>query len=72
MLLNLTLVGIFIVDLVLRWRNPASVTLPALLSAVGILVLGVSGWWGAELVYVRGMGVEPQATKSSEPRRRVV
>src|SRR5437773_12215811 len=71
MLLNLTLVGIFIVDLVLRWRNPASVPLPALLSAVGLLVVGVPGWLGAAPAYVRGTGVEPRGTKSSEPLRRV-
>jgi uncharacterized membrane protein len=55
--LNLTLVVLFSIDLWLRtWMAPRA-ALPLLLSVVGVALLGVSGWLGGELVYVRSVGV---------------
>jgi len=35
-------------------------TIPTLLSAVGVLLISVSGWLGGSLAYEHGVGVKPQ------------
>lgn len=61
MLINVSIVVLFAINLVLRtWSVPGAV-LPILLSLVGIAMLGVSGWLGGELVYVHGVAVEAEA-----------
>lgn len=60
MLLNLTVVGVFAADFLMRLRtNPYDKT-PVALSAVGVVLLGVSGWLGGEMVYRHGVGVDPR------------
>lgn len=59
MILNVAIVGLFLVNLWLRTTLAPEATLPVILSAVGVAGLGVSGWLGGELVYVHGIGVEP-------------
>jgi uncharacterized membrane protein len=56
MLLNLLAVVLFAVSFGLRIAQPLGVP-PAVLSAVGIVTIVVSGWLGGELVYVHQMGV---------------
>jgi uncharacterized membrane protein len=63
MLLNLIIVGLYVVNVLLRATGATSLLLPILLSAAAILLLGVSGWLGGELVYVHGVSVEPQAPR---------
>lgn len=64
LVLNLCLVILYSVNLWLRW-DLVSGRLPLLLSALGILALGFSGWLGGELVFVRRVGV---ASPNSPPR----
>src|SRR5204862_3335419 len=59
LVLNLTIVGLFVVNLVLRWRGYPPTTLPLLLSAVAVGLLLVSGWLGWELIYRHGVAVAP-------------
>ena len=50
--LNLVIVGLFIANLVLRSTGyPAP--LPLVLSAIGVGLLVVSGWFGWQLIYAR-------------------
>ena len=60
LVLNLTIVGLFVVNLVLRWRGYPPTTLPLLLSAVAVGLLLVSGWLGWELIYRHGVAVAPE------------
>lgn len=70
MLINLSIVVLFAINLALRmWSEPGAV-LPILLSLVGIAMLGVSGWLGGELVYVQGVAVEPELRAVTSPRER--
>ena len=74
MLVNLSIVVLFAINLSLRmWSEPGAV-LPALLSLVGIAMLGVAGWLGGELVYVHRVAVEPEpkVAASAKERNRAV
>lgn len=74
MLVNLSIVVLFAINLSLRmWSEPGAV-LPVLLSLVGIAMLGVAGWLGGELVYVHRVAVEPEpkVAASAKERNRAV
>ena len=61
LVLNLTVVGLFVANLVLRTTGyPADATLPLLLSAVAVGLLLVSGWLGWELIYRQGVALSPE------------
>jgi len=63
MIVNLTAVAVFAVDFWLRvWPEPAPVP-PVALSVLGVLLIGVSGWLGGELVYVHGVAVEAAGSR---------
>jgi uncharacterized membrane protein len=73
MVANLTAVGIFAVSFWLRWIGTVGF-LPAGVSLAGLVVLGVAGWLGGELVFVHNMGVKPsrsapRSQASSSERR---
>ena len=55
MLINLSLVAVYSINLWLRTTTSDS-SLPILLSAMGVVLLGVSGWLGGELVFRHGIG----------------
>ncbi len=55
---NLGAIVIFAINLWLRFRLPAESYLPLGLSIVGVLAIGIGGWLGGEMVYVKGMAVE--------------
>ena len=38
----------------------ASLTIPVLLSVLGVILISVSGWLGGEMVYKHGVAVDPQ------------
>lgn len=57
MAVNLTALGIFALNLYLRWGDEPAAFPPIALSLLGVALLGVGGWLGGELVYVHGMGV---------------
>ena len=61
MTINLAGVAIFAVNLWVRTGELQSMLLPLGLSVLGIVLLGVSGWIGGELVHVHMVGVDPDA-----------
>jgi uncharacterized membrane protein len=72
MVANLLAVAIFTVSFWLRWSDGVS-PWPVVVSLVGLVVLGIGGWLGGELVFVHSMGVTPPraATREQSPRSRV-
>ena len=70
MLINLSIVILFLINMSLRmWSAPGAV-LPILLSLIGIGLLSVSGWLGGELVYVHRVAVEPEPSVIASPKER--
>src|SRR5215813_1633121 len=69
LVLNLCAVILFAINLWLRLRLPETSRIPLLLSIVGVVGLGVSGWFGGEMVYVKGMAVQAVEELSKEQRR---
>ena len=65
MSLNLGAVGVFAVNLWLRTRGGTDADPPVLLSVIGVILIGISGWLGGEMVYVHGVAVEPQPPTST-------
>lgn len=63
LLVNLTTVALYAVNLWLRTISPAGADAPVLLSVVGVLFLGVAGWLGGEMVYRHGVAVERRPTQ---------
>jgi uncharacterized membrane protein len=68
--INLSLVVVFALNMWLRMSDEMGRALPVLLSFVGVAMLGVSGWLGGELVYVRGVAVESQESIALKGPRR--
>jgi uncharacterized membrane protein len=71
---NLGAVVIFAINLWLRFRLPVESNVPLGLSVVGVLAMGIGGWLGGEMVYVKGMAVEAveklaKKTEKPPPRR---
>jgi uncharacterized membrane protein len=63
MLLNLSIVGLYAVNLWLRTMQEPGALFPIILSAVAVSLLGISGWLGGELVYVHGVAVEAESIR---------
>jgi len=63
--LNVIALIVFLIDFYLRttsgarWIGP-SLTIPLVLSVLGIVLITISGWLGGEMVYVHGVAVEPR------------
>ena len=72
MIVNLIAVALFAVSFGLRWAGSTS-GLTVVASVVGLIVVGVGGWLGGELVYVHQMGVAPtrSSRQQSDSQRRV-
>lgn len=71
--LNVIALLIFAADFYLRTSGGSrwvgrSMTIPLLLSVVGIVLITISGWLGGEMVYVHGVAVEPQGDAPAEER----
>lgn len=66
MCINLAVVALYAINLWLRYSAPANASPPIWLSVIGILLLGISGWLGGEMVYVHGVAVEPQPTRAED------
>ena len=64
MCINLLAVVIYAINLWLRTQSAPESKLPIALSVAGIVLIGISGWLGGELVYVRGVGVEQPPDQS--------
>ena len=59
LLVNLGAVVIFAINLWTRFSLPSGSLVPLMLSIVGFIGIGIGGWLGGEMVYVKGMAVEP-------------
>ena len=72
LVVNLGAIVIFAINLWLRFRLPAESRVPLALSILGVLAIGLGGWLGGEMVYVKGMAVEAveKLAKGKEPPRR--
>src|SRR6266540_893478 len=57
MVINLLAVGLYCVNFWLRTHRAPGDNLPIVLSAIGIVLIVISGWLGGEMVYVRGVAV---------------
>lgn len=64
MIINLAAVCLYCVNFWLRLHREPGDNLPILLSAIGIGLIIISGWLGAELVYVRGVAVKQPPDQS--------
>jgi uncharacterized membrane protein len=75
--LNIIELVIFAISLYLRTRYGASsvgldsLTIPFLLSLVGVILIGISGWLGGDLVYKHGVSVAPQHDSPEEEKAKV-
>ena len=58
MTINLTAVVLYGVNIWLRASGQENMTLPVLLSVMGVCSIAVSGWLGGQMVHVYGVGVE--------------
>ena len=58
MVINLTVVALFVVNLWMRWTSPADLDVPLWLSVVAVALLGISGWLGGKMVYEHGVAVD--------------
>jgi uncharacterized membrane protein len=58
MTINLVVVVMYAVNIWLRTSDPANMSVPVLLSVIGVGLLAVSGWLGGQMVHVHGVGVE--------------
>jgi uncharacterized membrane protein len=62
MAINLTAVVLYAINIWLRASGPismsTSMSIPVLLSIIGVALLFVSGWLGGQMVHVYGVGVE--------------
>ena len=58
MSINLTIVGIYLINIGMRVANPESLRVPIWLSIVAVAMLLVSGWLGGKMVYEYGVAVD--------------
>jgi uncharacterized membrane protein len=71
MVLNLTIVILYVFNLGLRMNRPVNEHVaPVLVSAVAVVLLAISGWLGGSLVYTHGVAVEHSALTDPESRDR--
>ena len=78
LLVNLGAVLVFAINLWTRFSLPSGSFVPLMLSIVGVIGIGIGGWLGGEMVYVKGMAVEAvdelakKVQEKEEPRLRRV
>jgi uncharacterized membrane protein len=71
--LNVIALLIFVASFYLRTMSGAgliggSYTIPLALSALGVILITISGWLGGELVFKHGVAVNPQSDTGAEAR----
>ncbi len=74
--LNIVALVIFGFSLYFRMQTGShwvgnKLTIPFLLSFVGVILIGISGWLGGELAYKHGVGVAPQHDSPEEETSKV-
>ncbi len=57
LLLNLSMVVVFLIDFLMRFQNPLNIGMPFALSVLGVALLGYAGWLGASLVHEHGVTI---------------
>jgi uncharacterized membrane protein len=65
MILNLLAVVVFLGSFFLRLGGSTS-SFPVLVSLVGVILIGISGYLGGEMVYVHGVGMQPKEDLSKK------
>jgi uncharacterized membrane protein len=58
MAINLTVVGLYVVNIFMRMGNPDNLQIAVWLSVAAVALLGVSGWLGGKLVYEHRVAVD--------------
>jgi len=58
LIINLSVVALYIINIIIRSNGQPNMALPIILSVVAIGALLYSGWLGGDLVYEHGMAVE--------------
>jgi uncharacterized membrane protein len=66
MAINLVAVTLYAVNIGLRVTGADSHYVPLLLSVVAIVLLGISGWLGGEMVYAHAVGVDSDPSTRSK------
>jgi uncharacterized membrane protein len=69
MLSNVSGLVFFILAWTVHYRNASTTRTSVILSFLGLLALGVGGWMGGELVYVKGVGVDTAEVTGDERSR---
>ena len=64
---NVTVLGLFVFSFWLRWIATVGL-LPLVVSTAGVILLGVGGWLGGEMVFKHGMGMSPAAAGAGETK----
>jgi len=70
MSINLTVVGMYVVNAWLRMRGVETQG-PVWLSVIAVGMLAVSGWLGGKMVYVHGVAVETSPEPAPAPKHRL-
>ena len=65
LILNLLMVAIFVIDFALRWNRPINLTIPFVLSVLGVAILFYSGWLGANLVHEHRVTISDEHKEES-------
>ena len=67
MLLNLTVVALYVFNLGLRMNRPVNGNKSGVtISAIAMVLLAISGWLGGSLVYRHGVAVEPGSDSNAD------
>ena len=69
MALNLTIVVLYIINFLMRWRDPANPGGLVWLSLISLALLVISGWLGGKMVYEYGVAVSSTTSTTEPPRR---
>jgi uncharacterized membrane protein len=68
MCLNLVAVAVFAINFLMRW-GAIDHSGPLFLTGLGVVLIGVSGWLGGEMVHMAGVGVAPAAREIGQSGR---
>ena len=67
MVTNAVVLGLFVFSFWLRWIGTVGL-LPVVVSAAGVILLGVGGWLGGEMVFKHGMGMSPATATAGDSK----
>jgi uncharacterized membrane protein len=70
MSINLTIVGLYVINIFVRLGNPQNIQLPVWLSVIAVALLTVSGWLGGKMVYEQRVAVDTGEEAATAHARR--